>query len=201
MIGLFAFMVIPINVDTNQAPITYYGMGTIVHLDADGNEVYKESVHNLLVDEGETFLIDQAFAEGTAGETVDNDQMSSICLTAEVAYAPTEGLIANTFDTNDNLPGTNNCIDGAVDDTTTPQTAIFGPLTFQETTHVPTGTVVTGIGICQGSGATPFSTCEGAQSAPVGLMLSGVAFGTSVTLNAGESLQVTYTFDARTPAS
>ncbi len=202
MLGLFAFMVIPINVDANEAHIAYYGTGTIVQLDSDGNEIYQETVHNRIVDTGETFLIEQSFKEGTAGETVDNDQIASICLTAEVGFAPGETLVvggAGGFDTDDNIPVANdNCISDADVDTTTPQTAVIGPETFQEATHVPAGTIVTGIGICQGSGTTPFETCAAAQSAPVGILFAAVAFGTSVTLSAGESLQVTYTFDATT---
>ena len=199
MLGLFAFMVIPINVDANEAQITHYGVGTIVQFDADGNEIYQETVHNRIVDTGETFLIEQSFKEGTAGETVDADQIASICLTAEVGFTPVEGLTVATFDTNDNIAVANdNCISDTAVNTATLSTAVIGPETFQEATHVPAGTIVTGIGICQGSGTTPFETCAAAQSAPVGILFAAVAFGTSVTLSAGESLQVTYTFDATT---
>lgn len=204
MLGLFAFMVIPINVDANEAQITHYGMGTIIQFDADGNEIYQESVHNKIVDTGETFLIEQTFNEGTAGETIDADQISSICLTAEGSFTPVEGLTVATFDTNDNIPGGNtNCIfDTAVDASTTQGEAVIGPETFNSGgTNVPDGTIVTGIGICQGSGTNPFETCAAAQSAPVGILFAAVAFGSSVTLGAGESLQVTYTFDAKTPSS
>ena len=203
MLGLFAFMVIPINVDANEDSFNYYGVGTIVQFDADGNEIYQETVHNRIVDTGETFLIEQSFKEGTAGETVDADQIASICLTAEVGFAPGETLVvggAGGFDTDDNIAGGNtNCISDTAVDTSTPQTAVIGPETFQSGgTHVPDGTIVTGIGICQGSGTTPFETCAAAQSAPVGILFAAVAFGTSVTLGTGESLQVTYTFDATT---
>lgn len=207
MLGLFAFMVIPINVDANEAQITHYGMGTIVQFDADGNEIYQETVHNKIVDTGETFLIEQTFNEGTAGETVDADQISSICLTAEVAFAPGEGLVVGGvggFDTDDNIPGGNtNCIfDTGVDAATTQGEAVIGPETFLSGgTNVPNDTIVTGIGICQGSGTNPFETCAAAQSAPVGILFAAVAFGTSVTLGTGESLQVTYTFDAKTATS
>lgn len=200
MLGLFAFMVIPINVDANEDSFNYYGMGTIIQFDADGNEIYQESVHNRIVDTGETFLIEQSFKEGTAGETVDADQIASICLTAEASFAPVEGLTVATFDTNDNIAGGNtNCISDTAVSTATPQTAVIGPETFQSGgTHVPDGTIVTGIGICQGSGTTPFETCDDAQAAASGILFAAVAFGTSVTLGTGESLQVTYTFDATT---
>jgi len=203
MLGLFAFMVIPINVDANEDSFNYYGVGTMVQFDADGNEIYQESVHNRIVDTGETFLIEQSFKEGTAGETVDADQIASICLTAEVGFAPGETLVVGGvggFDTDDNIAGGNtNCISDTAVSTATPQTAVIGPETFQSGgTHVPDGTIVTGIGICQGSGTTPFETCAAAQSAPVGILFAAVAFGTSVTLGTGESLQVTYTFDATT---
>jgi len=207
MLGLFAFMVIPINVDANEAQITHYGTGTIVQFDADGNEIYQESVHNRIVDTGETFLIDQTFKEGTAGETVDGDQIASICLTAEVGFSVAETRVvggAGGFDTDDNIPaGNTNCIsDTSVDDAATQGEAVIGPETFQSGgTHVPDDTVVTGIGICQGSATTPFETCDDAQAASSGILFAAVAFGTSVTLGTGESLQVTYTFDAKTPAS
>ena len=203
MLGLFAFMVIPINVDANEDSITHYGMGTIVHLDADGNEIYQESVHNIIVDEGETFLLEQTFFDGDVGEAADGDRMGSICVTAEGSFAPTEATTASSFDAADGLVSTN-CIEDTdtVDTTSTQGLAVIGPETFLAATHVPVSTVITGIGICQGiTAASPFANCEAAQAAPVGELLAAIAFASSVTLNAGESLQVTYTFDARTPAS
>lgn len=180
-------------------PLQIGGWLTVKHFDANRNLISTQIIHNRVVDQGEDFLIDQAFKEGDAGETVDADQLASICVSAEVSFVDTdETKTAVNFDTNDNL-ASNNCIaDASV--TQSAQTAVIGALTFDAPTHVPNDTTITGIGICQGAAATPFAQCQDAQAAGSGILFSQINIG-DVTLAASETVDITYTLDLSSASS
>jgi len=175
------------------------GTFTVVHFDKDGNEISRQIIHNRVVDQGEDFIIDQSFKEGTAGETADSDQMASICVSAEAGFVDTsETKTAANFDTSDGLSTTNCIADAAV--TQTGQTAVIGAETFSAGTHVPNDTTITGIGICQGSASTPFTNCADAQGGSSGVMFAQVNIA-DVTLAASETVQITYTLDISSSGS
>jgi hypothetical protein len=179
--------------ETNPNELKFGGTFTVVHFDKDGNELSREVIHNRVVDQGEDFIIDQSFKEGTAGETVDADQIASICVSAEAGFVATlETKTASGFDTSDGLATTNCISDSSV--TQSSQTAVIGPETFTGGTHVPGGTIITGIGICQGSTSTPFANCADAQGASTGILFAQVDIS-DVTLATSETVQITYTFD------
>lgn len=184
-----------------SVPLQIGGIATAIHYNADRTQILStQSVHNRVVDQGEDFLIQQAFKEGAAGETADADQIASICVSAEVSFVDTsETKTAANFDTSDNLGAVNNCIsDAAV--TSTSQTAIIGALTFDAPTHVPATTTITGIAICQGAAATPFNLCADAQAGSSGIMFSQVNIG-DVTLASLETVDITYTLDISSAGS
>jgi len=169
------------------------------HYDIDGNLLSKQVLHNRVVDEGEDFIIDQVFKEGQAGETADADQIATICVSAEVSFVDTsETKTAATFDSADNLTETNCISDTTVNQTG--QTAVIGALTFTGGTHVANGDTITGIGICQGAAATPFANCADAQAASSGILLSQINIA-DVTLNAAETVDITYTLDLSSASS
>ena len=180
-------------------PLQIGGWLTVEHYDENRNLISTQIIHNRVVDQGEDFLIDQSFKEGTAGETADADQLASICVSDQVAFVDTsETKTAANFDT-DNLLTGNNCIaDASV--TQSSQTAVIGALTFDAPTHVPNDTTITGIGICQGSGTTPFNDCADAQAGSTGIMFSQINIG-DVTLAASETVDITYTLDLSSASS
>jgi len=180
--------------------IVLSGWFTIEHYDKDRNLLSTQTIHNRFLDVGEDFVIDQSFKEGTAGETVDADQIATICITDEVGFVDTsETLTAATFDTG-NLITENNCIsDAAVIQAT--QTAQIGPETFTcGGTNCADGDIITGIGICQGAAATPFLDCREAQAASSGILFAVVNIA-DVTLNAAETVDITYTWDISSPSN
>lgn len=174
-------------------PFQLGGWLLVEHFDISGNLISTQEIHNRVVDQGEDFIIEQTFKEGNAGETVDADQLASICVTAEVGFVDTlETLVATVFDTNDALTETNCISDTSV--TSSAQTAIIGALTFTGGTHVGNDDTITGIGICQGSGTTPFNQCADAQAAASGILFSTINIS-DVTLAASETVDITYTMD------
>lgn len=180
-------------------PLYFGGWLLVEHYDTERVLISTQMIHNRVVDTGEDFLIDQSFKEGSAGETVDADQLATICVTAEAGFVDTsETMTASTFDTNDGLTSTNCISDASV--TQSAQTAVIGALTFDAPTHVPASTVITGIGICQGSGTTPFNQCQDAQAASSGILFSIINIS-DVTLETSETVDITYTLDLSSSGS
>jgi len=176
-----------------QVPFQFGGWLTVEHYSISGALLSIQTIHNRVPNEGEDWIIQQTFKEGNAGETLDTDQIASICVTAEGGFVDTlETRTAVNFDSADAL-ASNNCIaDAAVSSTS--QTAIIGALTFDAPTHVPASTTITGIGICQGSGTTPFAQCQDAQGAGAGILYSLINIS-DVTLESAETVDITYTMD------
>jgi len=180
-------------------PLQISGWLTVQHFDVNRNLISIQIIHNRVVDQGEDFLIDQSFKEGSAGETIDADQLASICVSAEVSFVDTsETKTAANFDTSDALTSTNCISDTSV--TQSGQTAVIGAETFDAPTHVPNDTTITGIGICQGAAATPFANCADAQATSSGIMFSQINIG-DVTLTASETVDITYTLDLSSSGS
>lgn len=200
MLGVFAMMVIPGNIDTPQNYNLAYGMANIVKNDNQGNEIFQQSVHNQLVDQGEDLILDSVFADGNAplGDTVS---FGAICVTQEAianANAATEDDTAASFDTANTLDDQDVCEDSTTV-TTSGSIATIGPITFDAGgVNVDNGDTINGIGICQkdtdNSGDTIFANCAAGGAGTSGSLLAAV--GTSaVTLNAGETVVITYTFN------
>lgn len=185
--------------ESDPSVLKFHGIVTVTHKDINGNVISEATYPNRVVDQGEDFLIDQSFKEGSAGETIDADQLASICVSAEVGFVDTsETKTAASFDTADGLSSTNCIADAAV--TQTGQTAVIGALTFDAPTHVPAGTTITGIGICQGAAATPFANCADAQAGSSGILFAQINIS-DVTLAASETVDITYTLDLSSAGS
>ena len=79
MFSVFAMMIIPSNLDASQSEQhLMYGMATIVKNDNQGNEVFQQSVHNQLTDQGETAILEAIFADGTTAPS-DVTSFGAIC--------------------------------------------------------------------------------------------------------------------------
>ena len=201
--SVFAFVSSPNVLEAQKAPdssvLKFHGILDVVKFDANGVEVSHDKYLNRVVDQGEDFLIDQSFKEGTAGETADADQLASICVSAEAGFVDTsETKTAATFDSADGLSTTNCIADSSV--TQSSQTAVIGAETFSAGTHVPNDTTITGIGICQGAASTPFTNCADAQGGSAGILFAQINIA-DVTLATGETVQITYTLDLASSGS
>jgi len=201
MFGVFAMMVLPSGIDATQDEIVFWGHATIEHLDANGDVIMTQTVHNRLVDTGETFLLNQGFDDGTL-QTDTEELVNSICVTAEASFADTsETTTASSFDTADTFTATNCVTDDSVDTSTTQGTAVIGPLTFDTANLDAAGETITGIGVCQGVTANnnDFADCATGNGG-AGILFAQVNV-TDTTLNTGETVQITYTFDLRSAAN
>jgi len=209
LLGIAAIMMIPAQSEANESDFKHWGYAHLVVFDAAGNEVMEQTVHNNLMDEGEVYIVRQAFKEGGANdEIVDNDQIASICLSDDATFVgftptlPTETEGAGTFDGNIGvtLAAATVCQDDAGVDISTPGAPVIGPLTFTYGTHTPgTGShTITNIGICQADGSagnTAFGDCQAAQAADSGILFGQIDVADFTLQNAGETAQIDYTFD------
>ena len=193
LLGLVALMVTPYGLLDASSDGKFYGAATIVALDAYGNETLRSIVHNQVTDVGEEMLLDNTFQDSANIAVADAAQIGTICI-MEGTIVVDEAETATDFDgDNTFVGGTTNCIEAdftMADD----GTAVIGPLTFTDDVHLVTLDVINGIGICSANaGTTPYEDCATGNGAAG--VLFAVVDTADVTINAGESVQITYTFD------
>ena len=190
-IGLLGFLIVvimPFNISEDETEQKFYGAATILVRDGDGNQLFQQTVHNQLVNTGETFILQQTFQESTSA--ADDVQIGSICISPGDVSSLGEGSTAANFDALG--AWTVPCIeDTLVDIITTQGQAVIGPLKFTAGTNLPAAETLVGIGICSAqSGSTDFEDCATA---------SGVLFAfvdtSDVQLSGGDTVDITYTFD------
>ncbi|WP_428324629.1 hypothetical protein [Nitrosopumilus sp.] len=194
LLGLIAILVIPVGTQsmTNDG-FNLYGQATMTYNDANGNEMLSQTVHNQLFDEGEDFLIDNAFTGLT--DVADNIDIGSICLSA--ATEQTDETTTNTtfntdHDSADDASASaeKNCkTDGTV--TKSAQVATIGPLTFTATASTGNwypGDQIKAIGICDAESTD--ADIRGCTTTLFALVNTS-----DVTLADGETVDITYTFD------
>jgi len=195
ILTLLAITIVPFHGESNSNDGKLYGLLTLVQYDENSNEVFSQSTHNRLVDQGETFLLGATFFNNTASPA-DNTSIGAICIKGGGAIdAASETETAALFESDNTLTGTNCIVDSSgqgVDLTTTQGTAVIGPLTFNEPQHIAATQTILGIGICQSNGAvTPYTGCDNAG------ILFAIIDTADITLASAETVQITYTFDIR----
>ena len=189
LMSVFAMMIIPGNFDTVNNELVFYGAGTITQFDKDGYEMFSQTIHNQVVDTGEDFLIDQTFEDATDG--ADDVSIGVICISDDATITVAETETAALFDTG-NLITENNCKEDTTDVVTTGSIATVNPPTFTcGGTNCADGDIINGFAVCQSRTATDadFLDC-----ATAGVMFA-VIDSAPTTLNAGETLDITYNFD------
>ncbi len=192
LMSVFAIMVIPAaTVDSGSVGPEFWGMGSMVLFDASGNEVFAQSVHNLVTDQGEVYLIDAVFQEG-ATAAADNISIAAICITDDISPTLTDGQTAAQFEIDNTIDTGTNCIEDTAVTQAADGKAVIGPLTFDENDLDAAGETIGAIGICQAASADDtHNGCEGA--------VSGILFATvdisDTQVGSGETVQITYTFD------
>ena len=199
LLGFLVVLILPANAD-EQTPSFLYGAATLVAYDVHGNEIFAQTIHNQLFDEGEDLMIDQSFADLGGVAIVDDIQIGAICLSADATPTTTETDTNTTFNTDNVRTGTLalNCI---TDPTVTKATQVvtLGPLTF---TAGPDGAGVQWVG---GDTVTNIGVCD-AEIANANVRdcttnLFAVVDTSNVVLANAETVDVTYTFDISDDAS
>ena len=197
MMGVFVMMIIPGNFDAVQGENNLmYGMATMVKSDSLGNELFQQSIHNQLTDEGEEFILQAIFDDGTSIVT-DVAQIGTICVSDQTASnaAANELLNSTAFDTANGFTDSN-CKQQSVGTVgITGSIATIGSLTFVAGgVNIANGETISSIGICQNEDGndTDYANCQNGGPG-VGILLAVVNV-TPTTLALGETVDITYTF-------
>jgi len=184
LVGVFALVAIPLAMEEKNDAL-FYGYATITVFDADGTEIFSETTHNRLVDEGETFLLRHTFRTN-----VGNVRIATICLTNGDLSGLSESTTRVDFNTGNSLgsSATPCKTDSSVDTTTTQGFATIGPLIYQAPQNVAIGEDIKGIGICQGGSIGCDNT------------LFAVIDTTDIlNLQQDQTISIRYEFDMRSP--
>jgi len=199
LMGVVAMMMIPGNLNTLQGeqPALFYGAGTATLIDSQGNEQFSQTIHNLLVNDGEDFLLDQTFSD-TVEPAADNISIGMICI-SDVAVTVAEGETAGDFDVDNDLDTAHTPCkqDEAV--STTGSIATVNPATFTcGGTNCTDGDIITGFAVCQNdvTGSIDVATC-----AAEGILFAVIDLSPDITLALDETLDITYTFDVTSPSN
>lgn len=194
LMSVFAMMVIPGNFDSINNELVFYGAGTLTQYDKFGNEVFSQTVHNQVVDTGEDFLLDQTFQDGVS--VADNVQIGSICIGDQATVAVAETETAADFDGDNTITEANCKEDTTV--ATTGSIATINPATFTcGGTNCADDDIITGFAVCQNDATddSDFIDC-----ATEGIMFA-VIDSADTQLGAGETLNITYSFDITSGSS
>lgn len=191
LLGIFTMMLIPAQGQDVPAGFNFYGIANLVVHDAYGNELLRHTTHNVVVDDGEEFVIDQVFNEGTV-PVAASATIGSMCITGTVAFAPTDLTDAAAIDGDGVIATATRCHNVAfVDQTGGVVNNVASPETFT-TTDSGLSVPITGIAICQNNLAT-FLNCDfGGGGANI--LFAAVVISPSVTLAAGETVDIDYQF-------
>ena len=185
LLGLFAMTVIPFQETIVGTEYATYGIGAFVVHDAYGNEVMRHAIHNFVVDQGETFINNQVFVDGV--EPTTTNEIGAICINGDVTAA--EDMTAATLDAGTTIIGTSTRCHNVVLTTAGGSTQSAAEQ-FDTTDTGGAGKTITSIGVCQKGGTAEFQNCvDGAAR----VLLASVAV--SVTLEAGETVDIDYTFN------
>ena len=192
LLAILAITIVPFSGETNSTDGKFYGYVTLVAYDENRNEVLSQTIHNRLVDTGETFLLEATFTEGTA--PTDVNQIGAICLIEDTTVDVIETHTAADFDGNNTIVSGTNCVVDTAVDLSTQGLAVIGMEQFVGGTHQASGDTINGIGICQSNGGTtPYTDC-----ATAGILFS-VIDTSDVTLVTSETVDITYTFNMTSP--
>jgi len=195
LLGLFALMVIPSGVADEVNPM-FYGTANMILADPSGNVLMAQTVHNLLTDQGETFIINQVFDTGTSA-LVGQARVNAICIYEALDSAFSESatdVLSNA------LTGTSSSChqstSGNIDNTN--QIATTEGEIFTAGTDFDAGGEISGILICGGNGAaTTFAACSTPSNS---VALAAVSIN-NVTVTGTDTITITYTFDITTDGS
>jgi len=196
LLGLFALMVIPSGVSSDVNPM-FYGTANMVLADASGNVLLAQTVHNLITDEGENFIIDQVFDTATT-ELRGDARVGAICIieNSESLFAETT---TSALTNNLNNPSGNHCKSTAVITAIGDSKAVTDPTIFTAGTDFTAGETISGILICvKGDQAdNDFAEC----STPTNAVALAALNLTNVTAIGTDTVTITYTFNIETDGS
>ncbi|ABK77225.1 hypothetical protein CENSYa_0592 [Cenarchaeum symbiosum A] len=181
-----------------------FGMAELVHKNVDGEVLSSHTVHNQLVDYGESILIKGTFGVDSVGTTSNFERSMVLCVTdaltgADISDTTIAGDLTPTTAVDD---GDQSCIDATVLLNSEPGSAVLNTepglavlnATF-DGDDVVDDAVITAIAVCNTLNED-FNDRDDCQAS--GGLFSAVGV-VNTTIGADDTLDITYTFDIRSP--
>lgn len=205
-LALLVVLIIPVQSETETNDLKLYGYATMILHDVGGKDVFLQVVHNQLVNQGESLMLNNTFNDNSQNDFVpDSLQIGSICITNGMGSV-NETDTAVGFNSTNGLGGNFNCKFDSVDITTTQGKAVVAPSAFSsDGVNIVNGQTIRGIGICTAGGSGGNSTNDAADMRDCHAAKRAALFAevntSDVTLNTGETVTITYTFDITSSSS
>ncbi len=196
LLGLFVLMIFPSTMtDVVTEPI-FYGTANVVLADSDGNALMKQTVHNRITDEGETYLIDQVFDTGVA-QVADQNRIGAICIyetsDANIVEGTVNGLANGLTSQGGDFCHVTTAMSNSGSISTTDAEVFTSGIDFTS------GDTISAILICAKNGDDlNFAACStpgGAAVAMAALIIS------NVTVSGSDTVTITYSFNVTTAGS
>jgi len=170
-----------------------YGLLTLTAASANGDVYFEQKVHNAVVNLGENYMLREIFNVSGETDQLNAAGIDAICVTARSSFAEVETETAATFNADDGMTVTANCMYDEATVTTanaaTDTNDAVVTVTFVANTNMDTGGTVTGIAIGGISGTgTQNGLTEDNFSLLATINIGDVTPGTN-----GDTLAVTYT--------
>ncbi|ABK77226.1 hypothetical protein CENSYa_0593 [Cenarchaeum symbiosum A] len=176
--------------DQADSPVLF-GMAELVHKNVDGEVLSSQTVHNQLLDSGESILIRGAFGPTNLDES---DQPAAICIGDAEATDVTEDAVAADFvpalafaDSGESTCILTNNVDST--DTTTDTSQAVLRANFTDA-NIAAGETITSLVICTNSLDNSNDNCS-----TLGEAFAVVIVPQPTLVNADDMVEVTYTFD------
>jgi len=194
LLGLFVVMIFPSTI-TDGANSMFYGTANVVLSDPDGNILMTQTVHNLITDQGEKFLIDQVF-DTTTAEASGDRRIGSICISGAADSAFSETTV-DTLATGLTNPSGNHC-HTTLDMSNTASTSVTAAEIFIAGVDFGAGETISGILICQKNNDNlDFTDCN----TPTPSIAFAALDLNNVTVSGSDTITITYTFNVTTAGS
>ncbi|ABK77006.1 hypothetical protein CENSYa_0370 [Cenarchaeum symbiosum A] len=192
-VGLAAVLALTLAVPaghSSHGPVAY-GMAEAIHMDAGGSVLMSQTVHNLVVDQGEEQLIDRLFK--TAETRIEAiHRINILCLT-DSTVPVTDSVTAASMDPATGFALRNGAcaVFGEVEDDETDDRslAVMGPVNFTAGSNFNENRTVTALLVCPNP-----DDDEGSCRFSANYIFAAVPLG-NLTFSENDTLQVTYTFD------
>lgn len=200
LLCLVALIVIPVSSETQSDDPKMYGITTVALKDDSGNILFENEVHNEVVDEGTAFMLANTFQHGFFDFDLSSQHVDALCVSDAVPFSTLDTQTHLTFNADNTISDpSKNCI-GQIDFQLTSTSASTGTQNFSPPTHFPSGTTITGIGVCRSGdpnagNPSALSLDCGLQPIGVSAVLIGVVDIPDTTVFADSTLSVSYTMN------
>ncbi len=200
LLCLVALIVIPVSSETQSDDPKMYGITTIALKDDSGNILFENVVHNEVVDEGTSLILDLTFHQENPNFNINKQYIDALCVSDASSFSTLDTETHLTFNAANTISGPfKNCI-GDINFQLTDTSASTGTQNFSPPTHFKSGTTITGIGVCKSGDPDALSNSAlsldcGIQGIGAAAVLLGVVDIPDTIVFENSTISVTYTMN------